>query len=1078
MNTPGAENGPHPTAEAAADAPPIFRYPGYVSFGDSDLDRLLFRGRSAESQQVLHSILSEDLFLLYAASGIGKTSLLNAGVMQGLRERGYWPVSVRLNVPMANPTPSIHAQIVEAGRNDDSVEVAISPDAPEWFNSTLWTLLASLEVWRGDDLLQLVLLFDQFEELFTLDWDPRTRAAFIKDLGSVMRGARAAGPDAISERPRSDAKPAVPLLWPQAKILLVIREDSLGELEDLSWDIPQILDNRFRLRPLRRQAAEEALIGPAQLQDARLGSSRFTYDPAAIKYIIGFLETRTGPGRPGDGPFVDPSQLQIISQHIERVILPAELAREIGEVCIGRPSLEGEKGLDYILTAFYRRTLESFPARQQLSIRRLCEKGLITPWRRRRSVDSRELAEQFKVSPKTLDALVDKRLLRAEPRVGSQYYELAHDTLIDPVLSERDRRERRRTRRVAGVAGVAGVAVLVLAVGSSPFASGSRGTLESGGEVLLEHLNEPEEAARFDVGAVRGPAFVTVTGFDGDIRLEVEEDGRTRHQDQFSTDSEPEGESVPERLFLRPDPHGESTREVRVTSPPGDTGEFEISLVSAEPIPLKDALAKDQDLSIANPGEAIVLAVTEPGLLSVVPSSSTESRAGKSSGSPTLNTTMEVVKTTTVRDDSNVDGVGGGRDRAVIGPSGGATTYVVVRGDGGSTGQFRVDARKINSVDVGDRVNSEIGGTTHSYAPPQDAGDYMVKVVPEKFDAVVELIDLGTGVSEYTWDSGDRGGAESFLMPAGVGDPHLILVSGDGTSTGEFSLEVSSVVANQLRQDTSRTHRKLTVFETPRSRGSLFQFRIKGLSAFSPTISGYDRERGSWFWQTFDRPEQGDASALVRGGQTVVVQPRGQKQFEVSLSAALKEGEPDDSPFGPSESVSFDVGVREGEFYETVARTTSPDQTVWMDAYLDYGALQQRTSGATARVLLGEGTEQGFTVVARSDGEFMFERRKLTVEDLVVSGTAAEVGGRFDSPGGAAVYRVIPDENGTLSVSASRETGSPVSLSVINDGRTRYGTGSIDNIQAVRERDFFVVVRASAESGIGTFNLSVKAAAE
>ena len=53
------------------------RYPGSPPFGDTEVDRLLFRGRAAETDEVLHSILSYDLFLVYAVSGMGKTSLLD-----------------------------------------------------------------------------------------------------------------------------------------------------------------------------------------------------------------------------------------------------------------------------------------------------------------------------------------------------------------------------------------------------------------------------------------------------------------------------------------------------------------------------------------------------------------------------------------------------------------------------------------------------------------------------------------------------------------------------------------------------------------------------------------------------------------------------------------------------------------------------------------------------------------------------------------------------------------------------------------------------------------------------------------
>ena len=102
-----------------------YRYPGAPPFEDTDLDRRLFRGRADEADTVLHSILSTNLFLLYAESGLGKTSLLNAGVLHELRTRGHWPVSVRLNDVTGSP-----AALVRAGIPTPAARVAFTMRDP------------------------------------------------------------------------------------------------------------------------------------------------------------------------------------------------------------------------------------------------------------------------------------------------------------------------------------------------------------------------------------------------------------------------------------------------------------------------------------------------------------------------------------------------------------------------------------------------------------------------------------------------------------------------------------------------------------------------------------------------------------------------------------------------------------------------------------------------------------------------------------------------------------------------------------------------------------------------------------
>lgn len=64
-----------------------YRYPGSHPFRDTELDRQLFFGRDQEREALKHLILSERLVVLFAKSGMGKTSLLNAGVFSGLRAR-------------------------------------------------------------------------------------------------------------------------------------------------------------------------------------------------------------------------------------------------------------------------------------------------------------------------------------------------------------------------------------------------------------------------------------------------------------------------------------------------------------------------------------------------------------------------------------------------------------------------------------------------------------------------------------------------------------------------------------------------------------------------------------------------------------------------------------------------------------------------------------------------------------------------------------------------------------------------------------------------------------------------------
>jgi hypothetical protein len=66
----------------------ITRYPGTQSFESSQRD--IFFGRDKDIEKLTQMIELERMVLVYAKSGIGKTSLINAGVLPSLQESGKY----------------------------------------------------------------------------------------------------------------------------------------------------------------------------------------------------------------------------------------------------------------------------------------------------------------------------------------------------------------------------------------------------------------------------------------------------------------------------------------------------------------------------------------------------------------------------------------------------------------------------------------------------------------------------------------------------------------------------------------------------------------------------------------------------------------------------------------------------------------------------------------------------------------------------------------------------------------------------------------------------------------------------
>lgn len=432
------------------------RYPGARSFEDAELDRKLFFGRDRESAMILHVVLSEPLVVLYAKSGTGKSSLLNAGLKEPLRERGFVPLSARLNCTEKRPWDGVFDFLLESAQSQ-GLEV-IGGD-----RSSAWNFFSTLELWREDRLLTPVLILDQFEELFTFHAQP-TREAFADELAAVVRGLAPRG----EETGNISMQDAVRL---PLRIVISIREDFLGNLEELATAIPHILHTRMRLAPLSLQSAADAIQRPAEVADPQLLTAPFEYTPETTHHILQFL-TRGARSKSLDAPAVEPFQLQLVCYYIEQLITakgqlsrgsaaPDSSLRVDYELDLG-----GDAGMRRIVARFYDEQVAAIRAQYpDQNIIALCEQGLISRGRRL-SLEEGEIEARFGIRKDVLIAMVDKRLLRAEPRLGSNYYELSHDTLIDPIAESRARaagaRRRRRQVALAGLFVCLGMLVAVL----------------------------------------------------------------------------------------------------------------------------------------------------------------------------------------------------------------------------------------------------------------------------------------------------------------------------------------------------------------------------------------------------------------------------------------------------------------------------------------------------------------------------------------------------------------------------------------------------------------------------------------
>jgi tetratricopeptide (TPR) repeat protein len=421
-----------------------YRYPGSRPFSDTELDRRLFFGREAETQYIFHSILVENLFVFFSKSGMGKTSLLNAGLMERLRQKEFLPMVIRFNNREITPLDSVFSGIEEAVKQwNEQVAPRDRIDREPGETDTLWQYFKTTAFWTSDDKRLIpVLILDQFEEFFTLH-PLAHREAFIEQLADLVRGRV---PKALRKTFKSDSQFHFPYSEtpPRVKVIISMREDFLGHLEELTHEIPNILQNRFRLLPLKCRQAREAIIRPARLsEDEYVRAKGFSYADETVDEMLDFLSERRERGEIVRTDEVEPFQLQLLCQHIEETVIK-KVEREGNGKVVRKSDLGGKTGMRKVLQGFYERRMWALgPVWKQKRVRKLCEKGLIDN-RSRLSLEEGYIKRKYNVSKAVLSQLVDGRLLRSEPRVGSVYYELSHDTLVEPILQSQQERKRQR----------------------------------------------------------------------------------------------------------------------------------------------------------------------------------------------------------------------------------------------------------------------------------------------------------------------------------------------------------------------------------------------------------------------------------------------------------------------------------------------------------------------------------------------------------------------------------------------------------------------------------------------------------
>lgn len=465
------------------------RYPGLSPFSTNQ--RNLFFGREEDIRQLSSLIFVERKVTLYSKSGYGKTSLLNAGVIPQLaknqdfefihfRFRSYTQKHDELQ-----PEPS-QTFLNSTNQHPDFKDLAQDTLIDKYAlqqQGSFWSLFKKNQL-AGNDHKTYILIFDQFEELFTYPADQvetfKNNFADIILFNNLPSYFEELENKVFNDQAQID-NTKIDLLYVPINIKAVfsIRSDRLSELNTLADKIKDIQKVFYELNPLDREKASMAITLPTQLS-GNFESKSFSYHKDALKKILDSLDAN-------HADKIEPAQLQIVCQRIEDGIIE----KNTSNIIIHKEDIPDVK---YIFKDFYKEVLKKISQEERITVRKLVEDKLISEGRRI-SVD--ELAFKDTVEDNTLTILVNLRLLRAEKNTfGRQSFELSHDTLVGPILelAEKRREEEekiklRQRQRKQILITIISILVSAISIGAAIFGFWQKGLTEEA-NILLEEKND------------------------------------------------------------------------------------------------------------------------------------------------------------------------------------------------------------------------------------------------------------------------------------------------------------------------------------------------------------------------------------------------------------------------------------------------------------------------------------------------------------------------------------------------------------------------------------------------------------
>ena len=415
-------------------------------------DSYRFKGRDDDIDKLLTMIEQNEVVTCYAASGEGKTSLINAGICPMVRMNGLFPIRIvftanefaQKEVEFAQEKVDFDTIIKKKidgeinkhniefkQRNGDGVTdkdksfqlVDGYKSLPDGLNKLWWKLRTEeiVSAYTGRHYIPL-LIFDQFEEIFRAKW----KQQFFTWLEKLMRDVR---PDEIAKElaKEYDRLPQTKLF----KALFSLRYEYIGELDywcSQKSYIPLLMRNRYFLRPLTREQAISVINDQGAI-DGDQKANNVLNDVKKIRNAIVDIIIEQSGASVENSSDEHPSSDTI--DEVPAVILSLMCYVLYDEWYDSPSSKFNDIDIKRLVYDYYLGQIEAVGINDNQ--RSVIEEELISPDGKRLRVYAHTPRLQRIGFESILDALVARHIIRKYSITGDDYVELVHDRLASVV---------------------------------------------------------------------------------------------------------------------------------------------------------------------------------------------------------------------------------------------------------------------------------------------------------------------------------------------------------------------------------------------------------------------------------------------------------------------------------------------------------------------------------------------------------------------------------------------------------------------------------------------------------------------